>query len=131
MNGKFWNGKVYDSNNNIIDEWKEGKGFVKEYDKKGNILFEGEYINGERNGKGKEYNDYNYKLRFEGEYINGLKNGKGKEYDRYNGKLKFEGEYLNGERNGKGKEYNYDGEIVFEGEYSKGERLNGKEYNNN
>jgi len=95
LNGKFWNGKIYDSNNNIIDEWKEGKGFVKEYDKKGNILFEGEYINGERNGKGKEYNDYNYKLIFEGEYINGLKNGKGKEYDRYNGKLRFEGEKEN------------------------------------
>ena len=33
----------------------------------------------------------------EGEYINGKRNGKGKEYD-YNGKLIFEGEYLNGER---------------------------------
>ena len=34
-------------------------------------------------------------LIFEGEYLNGLKNGKGKEYD-WNGKIKFEGEYLNG-----------------------------------
>ena len=40
--------------------------------------------------------DYKGKLIFEGEYLNGLKNGKGKEYD-YDGKLKFEGEYLNGE----------------------------------
>ena len=45
-------------------------------------------------------------LIFEGEYLNGKRNGKGKEYYYFDGKLKFEGEYLNGERNGKGKEYN-------------------------
>jgi len=41
---------------------------------------------------------------FEGEYLNGKRNGKGKEYYD-NGNLKFDGEYLYGERNGKGKEY--------------------------
>ena len=50
--------------------------------------FEGEYLNGERNGKGKEY--YYGKLIYEGEYLNGKWNGKGKEYDN-DGKLKFEG----------------------------------------
>ena len=35
-------------------------------------------------------------LLFEGEYLNGKRNGKGKEY--WNGELEFEGEYLNGER---------------------------------
>ena len=85
---------------------KNGKG--KEYELETNrLLFEGEYLNGKRNGKGKEYN-YNDKLEFEGEYLNGKKNGKSKEYN-YNGRLIFEGEYLNGRRNGKGKEYNYDG----------------------
>ena len=39
--------------------------------------------------------EYNGKLMFEGEYLNGKRNGKGKEYD-FNGKLKFEGEFLNG-----------------------------------
>ena len=61
----------------------------------------GEYKNGERNVKGKEY-DYKNNLRFECEYENGERNGKGKEYD-YNGKLLFEGEYLNGKKwNGTG-----------------------------
>ena len=74
----------------------------KEYDGLNNkLIFEGEYLNGKRNGKGKEYN-YKGALIFEGEYLNGKKNGKGKEYD-YDSKLKFEGEYLNEERNGKGK----------------------------
>ena len=36
---------------------------------------------------------WNGKLQFEGEYLNGKRNGKGKEYWN-DGKLKFEGEYL-------------------------------------
>ena len=36
-------------------------------------------------------------MKFEGEYINGKRNGKGKEYDE-NGELMFEGEFLNGMR---------------------------------
>ena len=45
---------------------------------------------------------------FEGEYKNGKRNGKGKEYST-DGDLIFEGEYKNGKRNGKGieKEKNY------------------------
>ena len=95
----------YKLNNNIY-----GKG--KEYDDdSGRLIFESEYINGKKNGKGKEY-DYSGRLGFECEYLddkkwNGkcydsfnnilyeLKQGKGsiKEYNRY-GKLRFEGEYL-------------------------------------
>ena len=89
-----------------------GKGF----DEKGNVIFE--LING--NGKVKEYFG-NSKLRFEGEYLNGLRNGKGKEYS--NGEIVFEGEYLNDKRwNGKGKEYNF-GNLSFEGEYLNGEKI--------
>ena len=84
-------------------------------------MFLGEYLNGKRHGKGKEY-DYLGFLIFEGEYFNGKKR-KGKGYNKYkdiiyeinnengymkefydNGKLKFEGEHINGDRNGKGKE---------------------------
>ena len=107
------------------------------------LIFEGEYLNWKRNGKGKEY--IYGKLEFEGEYLNGKRwcgkgyningcihfqinngKGKGKEYSD-SGKLEFEGEYLNRERNGKGKEYNYDGKLEFEGEYLNGKR-NGKGY---
>ena len=106
----------------------EPDGKRKEYDAYSDVLrFEGEYLNGKRNGKGKEYN-FCGSLLFEGEYLNGLKNGKGKEYHD-NGKLKFEGEYLNGKRNGKGKDYYWDGELMFEGEFLNGKRNGkGKEY---
>jgi len=47
-------------------------------------MFEGEYLNGKRHGKGKEYCDN--KLKFEGEYLNGKRHGKGKEYYNWNQK---------------------------------------------
>ena len=40
------------------------------------MVFSGEYLNGKRHGKGKEYNIYNRELEFEGEYLNGKRNGK-------------------------------------------------------
>ena len=53
-----------------------------------------------KNGKAKEYDDFG-NLIFQGEYLNGKKNGKVKKYDEWNGKLIFEGEYLNDKKNGK------------------------------
>ena len=53
--------------------------------------------------------------------MNGQRNGKGKEY--IFGKLSFEGEYLNGKINGKGKEYDDDGNLIFEGQYSNGNKI--------
>ena len=89
---KKWTGNGYDENGNIIYKLNNGNGNIKEYDTdKGILIFEGEYLKGKRNGKGKEYNA--------------------------KGKLKYEGEYLDGKRNGKGKEYNPAGKIIFDGEY--------------
>ena len=110
------------------------------------MIFEGEYLNGKKNGKGIEYYDKG-ELKFEGEYLNGKKwNGKGYNmkknivyelrdgkglFKKYNskGKFEFEGEYVNGEINGIGKEYYNKNKIEFEGEYLNGERNGkGKEY---
>ena len=113
-------------------------GYGKEYElKRMNILFQGYYLNGKRNGKGKEYDDFG-KLIFIGEYLNGKKNGKGFEFNK-EGKLIFEGEYLNGKRwngiiykdklkfeikegKGKIKEYDKYGQLIFEGEYLNGNK---------
>ena len=117
INGKMWNGKSY---NNKKYKLKEGKVYFVEYNKR--IKFEGEYLNGERNGKGKEYDygSFSEDLIFEGEYLNGKRNGKGKEYKKEI--LIFEGEYLNGKKwNGKAK--NYDTENLDENKF---ELKNGK-----
>ena len=57
------------------------------------MIFEGEYLNDKRNGKGKYYYNQGDKLMliFEGEYLNDKKHGNGKEYDEY-GNLIFDGE---------------------------------------
>ena len=50
---------------------------MKEYDIEENLIFEGEYKNGNKNGKGKEYDKYG-NLIFEGQYVNGKKLEKSK-----------------------------------------------------
>ena len=64
------------------------------------MRFEGEYLNNIKNGNAKKYSKG--ELIFEGKYINGERK-EGKEY-KYS-ELIFEGEYLNNKNwNGKGKE---------------------------
>ena len=129
--GKIWNASGYINIQN-------GSGHGTIYDKNTNEkLFEGIYLNSEKNGKGCKYYG-NGQLKFEGEYfhdkkwngkgydINGniayeLKNGNGYVKKYYeSGELKRKYEYLNGEKNGK--EYNYDenGKIESEKQYLNG-----------
>ena len=152
LSGKKLIGKGIDIDNNLIYEIKDGKGYFKEYDYYGGLEFEGDYLNGERSGKGKEYwdghlvfegeylngekwngkrTDYYYggDLHYEFEYLNGKINGIGKEYYDKN-KLRFNGEYLNGKRHGKGKEY-VEGLLIFDGEYLDGKKWNGKGFDGN
>ena len=63
---KKWNGKGYDENGSISYELKNGNGKVKEYNNNGILEFDGEYLEGKRNGKGKEYDDLG-ELIIEGE----------------------------------------------------------------
>ena len=115
------------------------------------VIFEGEYLNGEMIGKGKEYYE-DGELHFEYEYKNGkilywieynikkeiineFKKGNGylKEYYE-NGNLKLEGEYLNYKRNGIFKEYDKTGKLLYVKEYISGKIWNVKKYdkiNNN
>ena len=111
---KIWNGKGYDEGGNQIIDLHNGKGMVEEQDFScGHLYYKGEYLNGKRNGKGKEYFG---KIEYEGDFLNGEKHGKGIEFFNNNyepRKLFFEGEYLNGLKwNGKG--YDEDGKVAFE-----------------
>ena len=87
------NGIGKDEHGNYFNYLKDGNGFNKKYNKNG-VIFEGEYLNGIRNGKGKEY-DGNSHIKFEGEYLNGKRNGIGKELS-FGCDIIFEAEYLNG-----------------------------------
>ena len=138
-------GIEYHENKSIFEgEYKEGKiikGKGKIYNNDGNLLFEGEYIDGKRNGKVIEYyentdNDTQQKensellIKYEGYYTDDQKNGEGKEflYDEENQpEIVFEGIYKNGVKwNGMGKEYyKMPDKLLFTGEYREGKRWNG------
>ena len=107
-------------------------GRVQELSINHKIIFEGNYLNMKRNGKGEEYekNELGSILKFKGNYLNGKRNGKGEEYYN-NGILQFEGKYLNGKRNGKGKEYYNNGKLKFEGKYLNDKEWDGKCYDYN
>ena len=65
-------------NININNYKKESKRYIifesktrgKEYNKLDHLIYEGEYLNGKRNGKGKEFGNF-HEILFEGEYLNG------------------------------------------------------------
>ena len=133
LNGERLCGSLYDNYGNLYCDLESENKLIKEYNHHYKLEFEGEYLKGKWNGKGK---DYSYsKLIFEGEYLNGKRNGKSKEYYD-NGKIKFENLYnyrkiwndvghdiLNNKvyelKNGRGyiKEDNYNGKLEFEGEH--------------
>ena len=165
-NGKKWNGKGYNMSKELIYLIKDGKGFIKEFNFKGLLIYEGDYLN----GKGKEYDYISKKVVYVGEYLDGKRNGKGKEYYlkgnlKFEGEFKnglkwsgngydennniiytlkngigyikkelpekydFEGEFLNEKRYKKGKEYTFKGGLKYDGEYFNGQKNGkGKEY---
>ena len=125
LNGKKWDGIGFDMHDNIQYELNDGKGYIKEYNENNTLIFEGEYVNGEKNGKGKEYNN-DGKLIYEGNYLNSKKNGKGKEYND-KGELIFEGDYLYDHRR-KGKEFLFE-KLEYEGEYLFDKKWSGKGFN--
>ena len=116
----------------------------KEYDKYNyyyRLIYEGEFKDGKKNGKGKQYY-IDHDVIFEGEFLNN---------ERWNGRVnelihkfrkdsddhfdfRFVGEYINGQKKGKKIviEYYNNGNKKFEGEYLNGKK-NGmvKEYYEN
>ena len=127
--------KIFSKRYIIYEEKGKGKEYEFETD---NLIYEGEYLNGKRNGKGKEYNKYGEKI-LEVEYINGKKKGN---LSHYHGTLDFEvnnleflsglsgKEYkfnknlLNKMKNGEGKVNIYDSNLPFGGLIMTGEVLN-------
>ena len=92
----------------------------------------GRYIIYESKNKGKEYTSFGNTLIFEGEYLHGERNGYGEEktFSFFSSNIndiaplfnesegnKYEGEYLNGKRHGKGKEYYVNGKIKYEADF--------------
>ena len=123
-NGKYENGKyIWDDGKYYLGQFKNnlphGKGI--KYYLNGNILYEGDFINGKFEGYGKYF--YDNGDYFIGQYKNGLRNGKGKGYYA-DGKIKYEVDCINGQAEGNGKFFYEDGEYYI-GQFKKNDP-NGK-----
>ena len=118
--GKKWNGKAYNYRECLISEFKEGKGFMEDYNERGSLIFDCSYVNGEKNGIGTYYfysNNFSNELSIE--YLNGKKwNGK-RELDmseikriRFNN---FSGQFVYELKEGKGyiSEYDHKGKLIY------------------
>ena len=131
--GKYWTGKFFGKNGNVLYEIEEGIGTGLQYSGKHTMndfkkfkSYEGGLLNGERNGFGKEYSPFvENKVIFEGEFLNGKRNGKGKEYKDKERDILIIDDYNNDEDEEWRENDIEHKELIFEGEYLNGER-NGK-----
>ena len=112
INSIPYNKKVYENGDYYIGEMlnniPNGKG--KKFDKYGNIIYDGEIINGKANGKGILY--YKNGYYYVGQWLNDKKNGKGTIYDK-NGNVNYEGDFVNGKFEGYGKGFCENGDYYI------------------
>ena len=92
----------------------------------GNLLYEGNLLDGQPDGEGKFYSEDGI-LRYEGSFIRGVMEGRGKFY-RADGSLSYQGETFRGKRQGDGRTYRADGSIEFQGEFANDRYALGRYY---
>ena len=109
--GEYKNGEKY---NGILRTYFDDISYI--------LKREVEVKEGNINGKGKEYYG-NQKLKYEGEYLNGEKNGEGILYYRLSGYINYIGNFKDGKKDGQGKEYDNWGNLIYEGLFSNDKRI--------
>ena len=99
---------------NLFIDPIEFNAFLGTYTYTDGDIYEGEFKDGKRHGKGK----YTFKNGdiYEGEFKNGAKHGKGK-YTSANGTI-YDGDWENGEKHGQGKCTSANG-LIYKGEFKK------------
>ena len=114
MNYTFPNGDYYIGP--FINNLPNGQG--KTFTKNGKVRYQGNFVNGCLQGKGKLYFDNDE--YYEGDFLNNVKHGKGKLYYP-NGQIKYDGDFANDKFDGYGKYVLENGENYI-GEWSNGLR---------
>ncbi len=112
------NGDIYEGE--FLNENRNGMG--KYFFANGDV-YEGEFLNGSRNGKGKYF--WTNGEIYEGDFVENKITGKGI-FTRKNGDV-YEGDFVNSNRTGKGKLIFSNGEI-YEGDFVEGKRTGSGKY---
>jgi hypothetical protein len=106
---------------NWFDDKRHNKGieYTTSHYYKGNVLYDGEWLNNQKHGFGILNDPYNNKI-YEGNWKNGMRNGHGISYQNdYSGggnKILYDGEWLDNKYSGTGTEYN-NGETLYSGQW--------------
>ncbi|MGC6366536.1 MAG: MORN repeat-containing protein [Candidatus Marinamargulisbacteria bacterium] len=120
IGGKAVRGKYYNASGDLLyeGEWKDGQqhGYGTYYYTDGN-KYEGEWKDGERHGNGTYY--FNDGSRYEGEWKDGQQHGYGTYY--YTDGNRYEGEFKGGKKHGQGISYYNNGTKQYEGEWKDSE----------
>ena len=114
--GSYYEGTGYDKGKRFVFH---GNG--KRYNKQGELCYEGDYVDGKRSGKGKEYLFGN--LFYEGDFLNGSRHGSGTAY--VSGRILYKGDFYRGLEYGTGMSYTKDGSILFAGAFIRGNYYEG------
>ena len=119
-----WSGRVivyYDTekekpmySGTLQDGLLQGRGL--EYDEAGLVIYEGNFVDGLRDGTGNLYE--NGVLVYEGVFSNGTATGMGTAYA--DGVKCYEGSFVDGLYEGEGTEYDTDGNVKYKGSFSAG-----------
>ncbi len=88
-----------------------------EYDESGRLLYQGSFVNGQREGNGSLYEAGI--LRYRGEFSGGLPNGQGISYYPSGGQ-EYAGTFSQGACEGEGTLYDEDGQARYKGQFSAG-----------
>lgn len=120
-NGQLGDIVLY-GNNELIRTLKSFEsGVMKEFDEKGELIYEGEYSDDySRNGQGKEY--INGVVCYSGDWKNNKKDGKGTSFK--NNSTYYDGEWKDDAFCGKGIMLAEDGSVLHSGEWENGEFVN-------
>ena len=107
LNAKIWNLNEYEYTGTVNkDDRFDGYGILKYLDKSTDIIkYQGDFINGLKNGNGKE--TYQNDDIYIGNFKNGMKNGNGKLYSK-DGTIKYSGLWSNNEATNDMVYYEYD-----------------------
>ncbi len=93
-------------------------GYIVEYDEEGNIILEGQYVDGYEDG---QWMFISGEITTEGYYIDGMRSGKWKTYYS-DGSLSFEGEFIDDNPNGRHVYYWDNHKVKQEGRYIMGRK---------
>ncbi|MCD8389925.1 MAG: hypothetical protein LUC21_07200 [Oscillospiraceae bacterium] len=98
----------------LEDGLLQGRG--TEYDEAGLISYEGYFVDGEKNGSGKLFE--NGVLRYDGDFLDDLYDGDGTLYE--DGTVVYEGSFVSGLADGMGTAYSPEGILIYKGSFSEG-----------